>query len=185
MSQTASIDPDHDLIPALRNGDEGAFRTLMDRRLPTVHRLIYRILGDAAEAEDIAQETFLKFWSTAPDWTAGQARILTWLCRVATHAAYDRIRRKRPLLMGDDLDPMDERETHESRIIKQQRWDDLQAAIMQLPDRQRTALSLCYDEAMPQRDAAKIMDISEKAYEALLVRGRRALKSVMMERDHV
>jgi RNA polymerase sigma-70 factor (ECF subfamily) len=70
-------DPDHDLIPGLRAGDNAALRTLMDRRLRTVHRLAYRLLGDEFEAEDICQDTFLKFWRAAPEWRTGDARVLT------------------------------------------------------------------------------------------------------------
>lgn len=180
-----SNDPDHDLVPGLRAGDVQAFRLLMDRRLPSVHRLAYRILGDASEAEDVAQETFLKFWSHAPDWKDGKARILTWLCRVATNACYDKLRRKRAVLVGDGLDPVDDRDNSETLMIARQRWDDLQAAMMQLPERQRAALSLCYEDGVSQRDGAAVMEISEKAYEGLLVRGRRALKTLMMETEHV
>lgn len=157
----------------------------MDRRLTTVHRLAYRLLGDTHEAEDVAQETFLKFWSQASAWKSDKARILTWLCRVASNDCYDRIRRHKPQLGRDDLDPVDDRAGSEAFLMKQEQRDALQRAMMSLPDRQRTALALRYDEDMPQRDAAAVMDISEKAYEGLLVRGRRGLKSLMMEGDHV
>ena len=156
-------DPDSDLIPGLRAGNETALRALIDRRMASVHRVAYRLLGDSFEVE---------------------ARILTWLCRVATNGCYDRLRRKRPDLPGDDLNPVDERTPVDHQIANDQRWDALQTAMMRLPDRQRTALSLCYDEAMPQREAASVMGIGQKAYEALLVRARRALRALMEETEH-
>lgn len=177
-------DPDNDLIPGLRAGNEAALRALIDRRMASVHRVAYRLLGDRFEAEDVCQDTFLKFWRAAPDWREGDARILTWLCRVATNGCYDRLRKKRPDLPGEMFDPVDGRINAEGRIVEDQRWDALQAAIMRLPDRQRAALTLCYDEAMPQRDAADIMGIGQKAYEALLVRARRALRALMEETEH-
>lgn len=177
-------DPDHDLIPGLRAGSEPALRTLMDRRMKTVHRLSYRLLGDEFEAEDICQDTFLKFWRAAPDWREGDARILTWLCRVATNACYDRLRKKRPDLPGDMSDQADRRDSADNSLVARERWDALQAAMMELPERQRAALSLRYDDALPQRDAAKIMGTTEKAYEALLVRGRKTLKALMQESEH-
>ena len=177
-------DPDHDLIPGLRAGNNAALRTLMDRRLRTVHRLAYRLLGDEFEAEDICQDTFLKFWRAAPEWRTGDARILTWLCRVATNACYDRLRKSRPDLPGDMDEEADTRMGADTQLVTRERWDALQTAMMQLPERQRAALSLCYDEALSQREAASIMTISEKAYEALLMRGRKTLKLMMQESEH-
>ena len=71
---TRSTDPDQDLIPGLRAGDEAALRALMNRRLDTLHRLAFRLLGDRFEAEDVCQETFLKFWRAAPEWRTGEAK---------------------------------------------------------------------------------------------------------------
>lgn len=178
-------DPDTDLIPDLMAGNERALRTLMDRRMGSVHRLAYRLLGDEFDAEDVCQDTFLKFWRTAPTWRTGEARILTWLCRVATNGCYDRLRKSRPDLPGDMSEQADSRDGVVTRLVHAERWDALQAAMMTLPERQRAALSLCYDEALSQRDAAQVMIISEKAYEALLVRGRKALKILMEDRAHV
>lgn len=179
-----NLDPDHDLIPGLRAGNEPSLRTLMDRRMGTVHRLSYRLLGDEFDAEDICQETFLKFWRAAPDWRTGEARVLTWLCRVATNACYDRLRKSRPDLPGDMSEEADSREAADVTLVARQRWDALQTAMMGLPDRQRAALSLRYDDALSQRDAADVMGTSEKAYEALLVRGRKTLKALMQESEH-
>lgn len=178
-------DPDNDLIPDLRAGNEAALRALIDRRTASLHRVAYRLLGDAHDAEDVCQETFLKFWRAAPDWRDGDARILTWLCRVATHDCYDRLRKKRPDLPGEMADHPDGRTGAEAALVNRERWDSLQTAMMSLPDRQRAALTLRYDEDMPQRDAAEIMGIGQKAYEALLVRGRKGLRAMMQENEHV
>lgn len=151
----------------------------MERRLPSVHRLAFRLLGDAHEAEDVAQEAFLKLWSHAPDWQPGRARLSTWLHRVASNACYDRLRKRRPDLPGEMLDPRDERPGAQAELERAQRWDALQAAMMELAPRERTALSLCYDEALPQREAAAVMEMTEKAYESLLVRARRKLKDTV------
>ena len=149
----------------------------MERRLASVHRLAYRLLGDEFEAEDVAQEAFMKLWSHAPDWQPGRARLSTWLCRVATNACYDRLRKRRPSLPGEGLDPADERPGQLVVLERTERWDALQAAMMELEPRQRLAMSLCYDEALPQREAAAVMEMTEKAYESLLVRARKALKA--------
>lgn len=178
-------DPDNDLISGLRAGNESALRALIDRRSASLHRVAYRLLGDTYDAEDVCQETFLKFWRAAPDWRDGDARILTWLCRVATNDCYDRLRKKRPDLPGEMADYPDGRTGAEAALVNRERWDGLQTAMMSLPDRQRAALTLRYDEDMSQRHAAEIMGIGQKAYEALLVRGRKGLKALMQETEHV
>lgn len=183
---TRSTDPDQDLIPGLRAGDEAALRALMNRRLDTLHRLAFRLLGDRFEAEDVCQETFLKFWRAAPEWRTGEAKILTWLCRVATNDCYDRLRKHCPDLPGEDMPELiDGRPPADERLARQEGWDQLQTAMMALPDRQRAALTLRYDQDMTQKEAASILGISEKAYEGLLVRGRKRLKDLMQEMDHV
>ena len=180
-----SADPDADLLPGLSRGEPDALAALMDRRLDALHRLCFRLLGDAGEAEDVCQESFLKLWRAAPDWQPGRARLMTWLCRVATNACYDRLRKHRPSLHGDTLDPVDGRLDAEMRLIRDQRWDRLQDAMMRLGERERTALSLCYDEALPQRDAAAVMEITVGAYESLLVRARKSLRALLdVERTH-
>jgi RNA polymerase sigma-70 factor (ECF subfamily) len=94
------------------------------------------------------------------------------------------LRKSRPDLPGDMDEEADTRMGADTHLVTRERWDALQSAMMRLPERQRTALSLCYDEALSQREAASIMTISEKAYEALLMRGRKTLKVMMQESEH-
>jgi RNA polymerase sigma-70 factor (ECF subfamily) len=157
---------------------------LIDRHTSVLHRLCYRVLGDQFEAEDVCQDTFLKFWRAAPDWREGEARILTWLCRVAKNGCYDRLRKSQPDLPGDLSEQPDPQASIETTLAAQQRWDAVQTAMMRLPERQRMALTLRYDHDMSQKDACAIMEIGEKAYEALLVRGRKALSQRMQESEH-
>ena len=71
-----------------------------------------------------------------------------------------------------------------ARLIRDERWDALQTGMMALKPRERTALALCSDEALPQRDAAAAMDITLSAYESLLVRARKSLRAELgMERQ--
>ena len=181
----AVTDPDVGLVRRLAAGDERALRMLMDCRLPALHRLCFRLLGDAHEAEDVCQETFLKLWSAAADWQAGRAKVMTWLCRVASNACYDRLRKKRPDLPGEMAEFGDGRIAADAAMIRDERWDALQTAMMAMGERDRTALSLCYDQALPQKEAAAVMDITVGAYESLLVRARKDLRERMKETDHV
>ena len=73
-----------------------AVRALTARKLPRLTALAARILGDAAEAEDIAQESLIRAWRQAPVWRFGEARFDTWLHRVTLNLCRDRLRRVRP-----------------------------------------------------------------------------------------
>ena len=86
----AIVDPDEDLVRRVGQGDPAAAQTLVSRKLPRILALAQRMLGDAAEAEDVAQETLLKAWRQASKWTPGQAKFDTWLHRVALNLCYVR-----------------------------------------------------------------------------------------------
>ena len=102
-------DPDIDLLPGLRAGQSTALAALMDRHLDRLHGLAWHMTGDRAQAEDIAQETFLRFWQAAPKWDEnGNATILTWMRRVATRLCIDDKRRMRPVytdVVPEKMDP--------------------------------------------------------------------------------
>ena len=88
-------DPDEDLVRRVGQGDPAAIQAMVARKLPRMLALAQRMLGDAAEAEDVAQEVMLRAWKQAPRWTPGQAKFDTWLHRVALTLCYDRLRRRR------------------------------------------------------------------------------------------
>ena len=86
-------DPDEELVRRIGSGDDAAMQALVSRKLPRLLALARRMLGDAAEAEDVAQETFLRIWRNAARWRPGAARFDTWIHRVALNLCYDRLRR--------------------------------------------------------------------------------------------
>ena len=81
---------DEALMALYANGDPAAARTLTLRLTPRVLGYAARILGDRAEAEDMAQEAMLRLWRVAPDWRAGEAQVSSWLYRVVTNLCTDR-----------------------------------------------------------------------------------------------
>jgi len=183
VSQASSptIDPDADLIFGLRAGDERALSSLMDRHMSAIHKLAFYMLGDQMAAEDITQSVFLKTWTHMPTWQTGQAKLLTWMRRVATNACLDALKKKKPIYTDDVPDVNDEADTPFEALARAQQRQYVQAALGALPDNQRAAVTLSYYQGVSQKEGAAILEISEGAYESLLVRARKNLKARLSE----
>jgi RNA polymerase sigma-70 factor (ECF subfamily) len=174
------IDPDAELVRHAGAGDARAAEALVRRHLPRMVGLARRMLNDAAEAEDVAQEVFLRVWREAPKWRPGAARFETWMHRVAINLCYDRLRRRRERNDPDagvlvaDTAPL----ASEARLA-QQRAERVRAAMAQLPERQRAAITLVHFQELSNIAAAEALEISVEALESLLSRGRRTLKAAL------
>jgi RNA polymerase sigma factor (sigma-70 family) len=107
MPFDAADQSDEALLAAYGRGEARAARLLTDRLLPGVWRTARRLLGDEAEAEDVAQEAMLRLWRIAPEWRAGEARVSTWLYRVAVNLCTDRLRRRRGVGLDTIPEPED------------------------------------------------------------------------------
>src|SRR5882724_8286355 len=92
-------DPDLDLVRRAGSGDGPACAALVDGHLARVTALAGRMLGNRADAEDVAQEVFLRVWQQAAKWRAGEARFSTWLHRVTLNLCHDRLRRRREVAL--------------------------------------------------------------------------------------
>lgn len=174
----AVYDPDTILVVQIGKGDSQAAKTLMQRHLPKILALARNMLGDAGEAEDVAQEAFLKVWQHAAKWKPGQAKFASWMHKVTINLCYDRLRRKREIYTDKIIDRIDENnQDADQYIIDQQTSAYVENAIMKLPDRQRAAISLCHLRELSNIEAASIMEVSVDALESLLARGRRGLRA--------
>lgn len=178
-----SEDDDDLLLEGIANEEEHAFRRLMERHTRPLLALASRVIGNSADAEEVLQETFLKVWAMAPRWRAdGRARCSTWVYRVVLNASLD-VRRRRP------LGPLEEAERHADeqadgldRAVARQREAMVRESMAELPHRQRAALSLHYFGEISAPEAAQVLGLTGSAMEALLVRGKRRLKSELMRR---
>ncbi|MGN6571764.1 MAG: RNA polymerase sigma factor [Pseudolabrys sp.] len=182
--RAAMDDSDEALMARVARGDEQAFRLLARRHLPAMAGLARRVLGNAAEAEDVAQEAMLRVWTHAPRWQP-LAAFRTWLTRVVVNLCLDRKRRAQWVDLeaaGEIVDPAPDAG---ERAESDERERFLAAAIDKLPDRQRAAIVLTYSEGMSNAQVAEALDTSVSAVETLLVRGkqnlRRALSGVIDE----
>lgn len=171
---------DRDLLIASGKGDRLAFAQLMERHTPFVLALGMRMLGNADDAEDVAQEAFLRVWRKAPDWNAdGNAQFTTWLYRVALNLCTDRKRRKPTLPMDDISDPPDPSPDGLAQLASSQAQKVVAEALADLPARQRAAIALCHLGEVSNSEAAQAMGVTVSALESLLVRGRRGLRDYL------
>jgi RNA polymerase sigma-70 factor (ECF subfamily) len=171
-------DADDDaLLASSGEGDQRAFQTLVVRHLARALSLARRMTGNVAEAEDVAQEAFLRAWQKAPDWRVGEARFSTWLYRVVVNLCLDRKRRKPMAPLEAAGDPLDPAPSAELRLAEDQRAQIVATALAALPDRQRAALVLSYYEGVSNVEAAETLGVSVSALESLLVRARKTLRA--------
>jgi len=164
-----------ELIGRVAAGSAAASRLLVDRYLPLITRYAYRCLGDAAEAEDIAQETFMRLWRQAPAWQP-RAQLSTWLYRVAHNLCVDRLRARRTRTGAPLPEPPEPPPQAPALLERREVTAAVVRALDELPPRQRTALALVYYEGLKNYEAAEVMGVQVDALESLLARGRRKLK---------
>lgn len=173
-----SGEADDILVRRVAAGDGRAAEELVRLCLPRVTSLAQRMLGDAHEAEDVAQEVFVRAWRQAGQWIPGKAKFSTWLHRVTINLCYDRLRRRREMPDAEaGLGVADGAPGAGDAWLARQRQAHVRAALDRLPARQRAAIALCHFEELPQAEAAGAMGISVDALESLLARARRALKA--------
>ena len=171
-------DSDEALMARVARGDERAFQTLTRRHLPAMLGLARRILGNATDAEDVAQEAMLRVWTNAPRWQP-LALYRTWLTRIVVNLCLDRKRRAPWVALEAVGEIVDTSPGATEKAEHDERDRLVAAAIGELPDRQRTAIVLTYGDGMSNAQVAEILDTSVSAVETLLVRGKQNLRRAL------
>lgn len=181
-------DQDERLIFAAARGDLDSFNQLVIRHERSVLNLCWRMLGTLPEAEDASQDSFIKAWTNAKSFKGGAVR--PWLLRIATNTCYDVLRSKgrKPTGSLDALefesepgwstqsDPVDPVRFAETGDLSRM----LEAALAQIPDEQRLAVTLCDIQGLPLAEAAEVMETSLGTVKSRLFRGRAKLRDLLV-----
>ena len=178
-------DPSNDdvLLRAIAAGDADAFRRLMERHARPMLALATRITGNPSDGDEVVQDSFLKAWRLAERWQPdGDAAFSTWLYRVVMNASLDRRRRPAFSPVEEAGDPADTAPAGLDVAMANQRDTVVADAMGEMPARQREALTLYYYSDLSAPEAARALDMSVSALEALLVRGKRKLREVLLRR---
>ena len=167
-------------------GDRKAYTLLVERYKDLVHDLVYRMIGDAARAEDIAQDAFVKGYLSLRDFR-GESRFSTWVCRIAINRCRDLLRRaRREVLMPDGEPPLSESvdagETPAAALERREREEVLRRALARLPLKYREAVVLRHIEGMEFREVGSLLGIAAGAAKVRTFRGREMLRR-LLERE--
>ena len=181
-AEPVPADDDARLMERISKGDSLAFAALVQRHTTRFYRVAYRFTGNRTEAEDMVQEAFLKLWERPLMWQVDRnTAFTTWFYRIVVNLCLDYKKKKKPLPLLDDSWVVDERKTHEETMVHEQKQLWLEAQIAALPERQSTALNLCFYEELSNKDAAQIMGIRLKALQSLLMRAKMTLKEKLKD----
>ena len=182
MDQTTlKANSDEYLMQRVQQRDESAFSMLVQRHTLSIHAFIYRLCGNQSDAEDITQETFLRLWQRASNWTPDTVQFTTWLHQIARNLCIDQFRRERSrkrTVIQESVEFSDS--TIESLEDDAQRRA-MRSAIRTLPERQRTAIVLCQVQGWTQHDAAQVLDTTVDGVQALIGRARRTLRDILVK----
>lgn len=174
-----------ELIPLLQQGDEPAFRWLVETYRNRVFHTALHIVQDEKEAEDVAQETFIQVFESVAAFK-GESSLSTWIYRIAVRKAIDKTRRKKarrglrkwlPAWMPDEKKSDAPGFYHPGLAAEQkEKAAVLFRAISRLPEKQRLAFTLVKVQGMKYEEACAIMDQQLKSVESLITRARQNLQ---------
>jgi RNA polymerase sigma-70 factor (ECF subfamily) len=165
-----------------RRGDDEAFARLVEAYQVPVFNLCFRILGEAAEAEDASQETFLRAYRSLSSYDP-QRKLSSWLLSIASHHCIDRLRRRRlvslPLEdLGPAEDPADPGPGPEASLADEERRQAVRRLLDQLAPQDRAAIVLRYWYDLPVEEIGETLGLSVSAVKSRLHRARRTMAEV-------
>jgi RNA polymerase sigma-70 factor, ECF subfamily len=178
MSSSESDQPEIEWMQRIRDGDMEAFRLLVEAHQARVVGTVSKMLGSDAEAEDLAQQVFIRVWRSAPRYKP-TAKFTTWLFRITRNLVFNEMRRKRHFVdhTEDIAEPAERKERGPDQVLLEEELQvAIQDAISRLPETQRLAIVLRRYEGLPYEEIAKIMDTTVPAVKSILFRARAELR---------
>ncbi|HUR65438.1 MAG TPA: RNA polymerase sigma factor [Chitinophagaceae bacterium] len=180
---------EQELIQGLRNGDEAAFKYLVDNYKDRIYNTALGVVQNAEDAEDVAQEVFIQVYRSIHSFK-GEAKLSTWLYRIATTRALDLLRSRKSKkrfgliqrLFGEGNEPVYEIPdfNHPGVALDQkENAAKLYKAINQLPDNQRIAFTLHKIEDLSYQEVSEVMKTSLPAIESLMHRAKQNLRKIL------
>ncbi len=174
-------------IEQAQRGDKRAFSLLVEAYQRPVYSITYRMLGNPEEAEDAAQEAFLRAYSNLKKYDSTR-KFSTWLFSIANHHCIDRLRKRRMTMVSIDDNPVlgnlvGDSPEPERHALGQEERDSVQAVIERLDPAYRTPLVLRYWEECSYEEIAQIMDISVPAVKSRLFRARQQVAKLYEEKE--
>lgn len=180
------MDQDLELMLGVRRGDRGSFGQLLGRHRGPVVSYVYRLVRDAALAEDLAQEVFLRVYQARHRWKP-DARFTTWLYRIATNLALNAVRDSRRTALpaasadGEGEDEAarlaDPKPIADAQMIASERERTIRQAVEALPEKQRAAVLLHKYQDVDYHQIARVLGVSESAVKSLLFRAYETLRA--------
>jgi RNA polymerase sigma-70 factor, ECF subfamily len=184
---------DADIMLRVKAGDESAFAYLVQKYRRPMVSFMYRMSHNAAAAEDLAQEVFLRVYRSRTGYEPS-AKFTTWLYRIATNLAVNHARdtrHERPENMasldepdeetGTTMDVADSSLTVEQQILRRERMEAIRKKVQALPERQRMAVLMHKYQQMDYRQIGEVLKLSESATKSLLFRAYETLREQLKE----
>lgn len=174
---------------AAQQGDQAAFMHIVDAYQQPVYNLCYRMLGDAVQAEDAAQETFIRVYTKIKTYNHDR-KFSSWLFSIASHYCIDQLRRRRyQMVSWDDLPPWrwlpaDEPEPEEV-ILNHEAKDTLYALLKAIPPDYRAAIILRYWHDMSYEEIAEALETTAGAIKSRLFRARQMMIKASETRERM
>lgn len=169
-------------IQQARAGNVEAFGHLVRAYQTAVYNLAYRMLGDRIEAEDAAQETFLRAFQHLDRYDLDRP-FRTWLLSIAAHHCIDRLRRQKPALPLDPNHRSDDEADPEETLIRKETYEAVQRLLLRLPPTDRAVVALYYWHGESLQEIAQALGLTVSAVKSRLHRARWRLAQGMEETD--
>ncbi|UUZ90390.1 sigma-70 family RNA polymerase sigma factor [Paenibacillus sp. P25] len=176
---------DEQLVDLIRQGDEAAYRVLVERHQNYVYTLVYRLIEHRETAEDLTQDVFLKLYRSLSLFR-GDSKFTTWLYRLTVNLVTDYRRAERRKPYGALLDKVkgwfgDRQEEPEARALLKEEQETMRRSLAGLPDKYRLILYLFHYKQLSYQEISEVTGLPLKTIETRLYRGKSMLKEKWME----